>query len=305
MAGYFSLITEQNKLSLNKGGNRDAVYYSELNEWFTGNAFRSFSLKFVVDKYIYYRLNKKEYKVNAGSLLLACKEPFVKAYFDSAQTVKSICIDISPATVAEVFTVLTEKNDPDFDNYCNGYFKMPEFFEAVYPVSATLFGNALNELTLAINNNTVQYLVTREWFFNLAENIILQEYGNYLALNNLHSIRLETKKEILRRLHLAKQFMDEQFLFINEIKEAAQACNMSEFHFSRSFKQAFGLTPYHYLLEKRLMLAKKMIEEGTGTITTIAAHCNFADIFTFSKAFKNKFHVAPSQWNTLNQPFVN
>jgi AraC-like DNA-binding protein len=296
MAGYFSLITEQNKLTLNKGGDRDAVYYSELNEWFTGNAFRSFSLKYVVDKYIYYRVNKKEYKLNAGNLLLACKEPFVRAYFGSAQVVKSICIDISPATVAEVFTILTEKNDPDLDNYCSGYFKMPEFFETIYPAGSTFFAHKLNELVQAIRTRTADNLLTKEWFFDLAEKIVLQEYGNYHALKNLHSVKLETRKEILRRLHSAKQFMDQHFLFINEIKEAALACNMSEFHFSRSFKQAFDMTPYQYLLEKRLDHAKKMIEEGNMTITDIAMHCNFPDIFSFSKAFKNKFHIPPSRW---------
>jgi AraC family transcriptional regulator len=300
MAGYFTYITEKNKLALNKGGDLDAVYYSELNEWFTSNAFRSFSLKYVIDKYIYYRVNNKEYKVHAGNLLLACKEPFVRAYFGSAQIVKSICIDICPATVAEVFTILTEKSDPDLDNYCSGYFKMPEFFETIYPAGATVFARKLNELVQAIYNRSVESLINKEWFFDLAEKIVLQEYGNYLALNNLCSVKLETRKEILRRLHSARQFMDGQFLFINEIKEAALACNMSEFHFSRSFKQAFGVTPYHYLLEKRLDYAQKMIEEGTMTITAIAAHCNFPDIFTFSKAFKNKFHVPPSRWGAAN-----
>ena len=70
---------------------------------------------------------------------------------------------------------------------------------------------------------------------------------------------------------------------------------MAEFHFFRSFRQAFGTSPYQYLLGKRLELAKELIITGDMSVTTIAAHCNFPDIFTFSKAFKRRFNVAPSR----------
>ncbi|HEY6502768.1 MAG TPA: hypothetical protein VIZ28_02220, partial [Chitinophagaceae bacterium] len=113
MRPYFHTITEENKLTLNKPSDSDTVYYSELNEWFTGNAFRSFSLKYVVDRCIYYKAGNKEHAVNAGNFLLACKQPYVSAYFGSKQKVKSICIDICPATVAEAFTVLTAQSDHD------------------------------------------------------------------------------------------------------------------------------------------------------------------------------------------------
>src|SRR5882672_8515365 len=121
MTTYFNTITEANKLTLNKPVDTDMVYYSELNEWFTHNAFRNFSLKYVVDRCIYYKVGNKEYSVNSGNFLLACKQPAVNAYFDSKQMVKSICIDISPATVAEAFTILTAQDNNDFDNYMAGY----------------------------------------------------------------------------------------------------------------------------------------------------------------------------------------
>ena len=302
MSSYFHTITEENKLSLNKPSDSDVVYYSELNEWFTGNAFRSFSLKYVVDHCIYYKVGNKEHAVNHGNFLLACKQPNVNAYFDSKKTVKSICIDICPSTVAEAFTVLTAQNDHHFDNYLAGYFKTPEFFETVCPVKATQFQNKLNDLLVAISNNLTNDHINREWFLDLVEKIIFHEYGNYLALNGLRSVKLETRKEILRRLKTAKQFMDDQFSNINEINEVASICNMSEFHFFRSFRQAFGISPYQYLLTKRLQLAAQLIKEGNMSITNIAAQCNFPDVFTFSKAFKRQFHLAPSRFFTTNNP---
>lgn len=298
MGSYFHTITEENKLSLNKPADSDVIYYSELNEWFTRNAFRSFSLKYVIDRCIYYKVGNKEHVVSKENFMLACKQPHVSAYFESKQTVKSICIDICPSTVAEAFTVLTTKGDPDFDNYLSGYFKVPEFFETVCPVNSAQFGNKLNALVVAIARGQAQDHIDKEWFLDLVEKIIFHEYGNYLALNGLQSIKPDTKKEILRRLNTARHYMDTEFLEVKEISQVASFCNMSEFHFFRSFKQAFGISPYQYLLTKRLELAKDLIKKGGMSITHIAAHCNFPDIFTFSKAFKRHFKETPSSFIT-------
>ena len=294
---FFHTINEGNKLSLNKPSDSDVVYYSELHDWFTTNAFRSFSLKYVVDRCIYYKVGNKEHTVNGGNFLLACKQPDVSAYFDSSKVVKSVCIDICPGTVAEAFTVLTAQNDHQFDNYLAGYFQTPEFFETVCPAGSSNFGNKLNELVHAINHGRAHEFINKEWFLDLVEKIIFHEYGNYLALNGIRSVKPETRKEILRRLKVARQFIDEEYLTIGEVSKVASYCAMSEFHFYRSFKQAFGTSPYQYLLSKRLDHAKQLLLEGNISITAIAAQCNFPDIFTFSKAFKRQFSVPPSKMN--------
>src|SRR5258706_16066878 len=158
MGSFFHTITEENKLTLNKPPGSDTVYYSELNDWFTRNAFRSFSLKYVVDRCIYYKVGNKEHIVREGNFLLACQQPDVHAYFDSKKTVRSICIDICPATVAEAFTVLTAQN-PDFDNYLAGYFNAPGFFEAVCPVGTAQFSNQLNDLVAGISHGQASQFI--------------------------------------------------------------------------------------------------------------------------------------------------
>src|SRR5262249_17475536 len=136
---------------------------------------------------------------------------------------------------------------------------------------------------------------------DLVEKIIVHEYGNYLSLNGIHSVKLETRKEILSRLKMARRYMDEACLRIDEISDVARNCNMSEFHFYRSFRQAFGVTPYQYLLNKRLELAKDLIHAGNMSMTEIASVCNFPDVFTFSKAFKRQFKVALTRFLAVRQ----
>lgn len=271
------------------------VYYSELNEWFTGNAFRSFSFKYVVDKCIYYKVGSREYEVKGGDFLLACRQPYVKAYFESKEIVKSICIDICSATVAEAFTIMSAEDDHDFDNYLAKYFRYPEFFESVCPVDSSRFKAKLDALLNMIHHHETDQ-INKEWFLDLTEKIIYHSYGNYLALNGIQSVKLETRKELLRRVNIGKQFMDDNFLTIDDVTEVALASNLSEFHFFRSFKQAFGITTYQYILNKKLELARTMLQDKDASITAIASVCNFPDLFTFSKAFKRRFGIAPSQF---------
>lgn len=297
---YFNTINEKNKLTLNKGGDCDMVYYSELNEWFTSNAFRSFSLKYVVDKCIYYKVGSKEHEVKGGNFLLACRQPYVKAYFETKEIVKSICIDICSATMGEALTIMSAKENYDFDNYLAKYFRYPEFFESVSPVNSSQLKNKLNSLVAMIHHQETDN-INKEWFLDLAEKMICHSYGNYLALNGIQSVKLETRKELLRRLQIGKQFMDDNFLDIHDVSEVAVASNLSEFHFFRSFKQAFGITTYQYILNKKLELARMMLQDKNSSVTTIASTCNFPDLFTFSKAFKRRFGISPSQFqkNTI------
>ena len=295
MGSYFQTITESNKLNLNKPVGTDMVYYSELNEWFTVNAFRSFSLKYVIDRCIHYKVGSMEYNVPAQHFLLATKQPDVKAYFESSKPVKSICIDIRPETIEEAFTVLCAKDDNNLDNYLSGYFQHPNFFESVCPVSnGGPVRSRLNSLVNSIYEETTETRITREWFLDLAEKIIYHEYGNHLALNGIQSVKISTRKEILQRLKAARDYMDNCYADIEDIGEVARKSNLSEFHFFRSFKQAFGITPYQYILQKRLEKARYLLLNEKMEISKIAMQCGFTDLPSFSKSFKKRFGSAPS-----------
>jgi len=287
----FQRINEKNKFSLNKPSDSDKIYYSELQEWHTHNAFRSFSLKFVLEECIYYKKDGKEYAVNANTYLTACKYDNASAY--NKKPIKSICIDICPKTVADAFTVLTTRNE-DLDANLNSYFKYPEFLESIRPVQQTPVGKKLLQLSYLVQSgNSIN--LNKEWFLDLSERIIYQEYGNFLALKDLKLSRPSTKKEVLQRLQRAKEYIDANFLKVKDIKEIADHCAMSEYHFFRRFKEVYKKTPYQYITEQKMHLAKYLLLGSKHSISEIAFSCDFPDVFTFSKAFKKFYGVSPSQ----------
>lgn len=112
--------------------------------------------------------------------------------------------------------------------------------------------------------------------------------------SNLSAKKIVTIQEILNRLQKALLYMDATYLKNPPIEKVAVACNLSVFHFFRCFKQVFAMTPYQYLLIKRLEFSMQLVLEHRQTIARIADICGFADQFTFSKAFKRYFGKSPS-----------
>lgn len=286
----FERITENNKTSLNKPSDTDKIYYSELQHWYSGNAFRSFSLKYVLDECIYYKKDGKEYAVHADTYMTTCKYDNVQAY--NLKPIKSICVDICPKTVAETFTILTSKTE-DLDANLHNYFRYPEFLESIHSIHSSSVGKKLQQLNYSIQSG-ISININKEWFLDLSERIIYQEYGNYLALQELKLAKASTRKEILQRLRDAKDYIDMNFLQIAEIKEVADHCRMSEYHFFRRFKELYKKTPYQYITEQKMHLAKYLLKGTSKSVSEVAMSCNFPDVFTFSKAFKKFYSVSPS-----------
>lgn len=300
---YTCFVNDSNKAALNKPLNSNMLYYSELTEWYTQNAFRSFSIKFPIQGTLFYKAGIQEYQVKAGEFLLACKQEHVKAYFQEPGLVKSICIDIHPCSISQAFTILSEKTDYDFDNYMAGYFRYPEFYENIYASENSVIGSKLIQAADMILHDDIDDIIDEEWYMDLSEKIILHEFGTFQALNGLSTIKPGTRKELLRRLMKAKDFMDENFLSSPDIATIAVHGNLSEFHFFRSFKQAFRITPYQYLMKKRLEYSLVLLLGTNYTLQEIAGKCGFADLFTYSKAFKRFFGKSPKYYCREEAPW--
>lgn len=76
----------------------------------------------------------------------------------------------------------------------------------------------------------------------------------------------------------------------------AENMYLSPFYISRIFKSETGDTPIHHLINIRLEKAKELLESGwSESIQEIAARVGYDDAYHFSKLFKKKYGIPPSQ----------
>jgi AraC-like DNA-binding protein len=78
-------------------------------------------------------------------------------------------------------------------------------------------------------------------------------------------------------------------------EEIAQLCGLSLFRFSRVFKDVFGLTFRDYLLTYRLKEACRLLENRSATVADVAFAVGFHDPSYFTRIFKHRVGVAPSE----------
>lgn len=279
---------------------RNRVYYCELNQYYSDNVFRNFSIKYTMEGVVGYHTAKEKYALTPNYFLLSSKQPCA-CIVDSKPVTRNISIDIDQVTLEEVFTYLSSKKDIDLDNFQAAHFASPDFFENVYPVGFSSLGHQLFSLGQALaGKDSCEIDITDEIFYMLAEEVVLHEFNNLRSIQQLKAVKKSTKEETLKRLITGKYYIDEHYLQNPGIPEIAKNASLSQFYFFRNFKNAFGITPYQYMVDKRLDHAKTLIQKNY-SIHAVASECSYPDVFTFSKAFKKKYGYAPSAVKNISK----
>lgn len=100
--------------------------------------------------------------------------------------------------------------------------------------------------------------------------------------------------DLLRRLLRAKDRMDAASHEDWPIKRLADVSHVSEAHFARSFKDAFGMPPHRYLLTRRIERATALLRDSDLPITDIAFQTGWKSLGTFGRVFRDITGEKPS-----------
>ena len=92
---------------------------------------------------------------------------------------------------------------------------------------------------------------------------------------------------LLRRLLRAKDRMDAASHEAWPVRRLARVSHVSEAHFARSFKEAFGLPPHRYLLTRRIERATALLRDTDLAITVIAFQTGWGSLGTFGRTFRD------------------
>jgi AraC family transcriptional regulator len=155
----------------------------------------------------------------------------------------------------------------------------------------------LNSLTMLLANSSPHAL---------GEALYLDSLANALAV---HLLRNHTnQKSILpvytgglppRQLQQVLDYIEAHLTHNIQLKDLAQRLGMSQFHFSRLFKQSLGLSPYQYLIQQRIERAQKLLRQGDRPVIDIALDCGFGSHSHFSKQFRQIIGMTPKQYRQM------
>jgi transcriptional regulator GlxA family with amidase domain len=100
---------------------------------------------------------------------------------------------------------------------------------------------------------------------------------------------------LLRRLLRARDRMDAASHEEWPVSRLAGVSGVSEAHFARAFKQAFGAPPHRYLLTRRIERASALLRDSDLPIIDIAFDTGWNSLGTFGRTFRDITGESPRQ----------
>jgi AraC-like DNA-binding protein len=104
--------------------------------------------------------------------------------------------------------------------------------------------------------------------------------------------------EELAHLRRARDLMDRDYAAPLDVPTMARAALMSPSHFSRQFREAYGETPYGYLMTRRIERAMALLRRGDLTVTEVCLAVGATSLGSFSSRFTELVGESPSAYRS-------
>jgi len=154
----------------------------------------------------------------------------------------------------------------------------PTYFEAVHSDKI----KSLFRTLLLLNENDLMYYST---VFALLNQIFedsqipsLQGFTNYETVS------------------AAKTYIEKNYANAIDLSEIAASVNLSRIYFRSLFCAVVGCSPHDYLINCRILNAKKLLWDSTNDMSDIAVACGFGCQQYMNKVFKQQTGMTPGQY---------
>jgi transcriptional regulator GlxA family with amidase domain len=99
--------------------------------------------------------------------------------------------------------------------------------------------------------------------------------------------------DLLRRLLRAKDRMDAASYEQWPVQRLSRVSCVSQAHFARCFKEAFGVPPHRYLITRRIERAIALLRDTDLPVTAIAFQTGWESLGTFGRTFRQVTGASP------------
>jgi AraC-like DNA-binding protein len=100
----------------------------------------------------------------------------------------------------------------------------------------------------------------------------------------------------LATLRRVRDRIDREYAQPLDVEALARGAYMSAGHLSRQFRQAYGESPYSYLMTRRIERAMALLRRGDLSVTEVCFEVGCASLGTFSTRFAELVGVPPSTY---------
>ena len=206
---------------------------------------------------------------------------------DELNPVHTFSIFFEPRLAEEVLHSLETPAQALLDNAPDEVSSSVEFDERLREHDA-LVSPALASMRQSLDAGAGDDLWLEEQLCLLLGRMLCSEQAHRKSVELIPSARPATRRELQRRLGLARTYIHTFFREPIGLKDMACAAHLSPFHFLRLFKAVYGITPSAFLSRKRTLAAQRLIGQPEWTMVEIAEHVGFGSRTSLFRHLKRK-----------------
>lgn len=129
----------------------------------------------------------------------------------------------------------------------------------------------------------------------------IQALGHILSVELGRAAKREVKENPsagLTSLQLRKAiaYIDDRLDQSLSVSDVASQLNMSQFHFTRMFRQAMGVPPHKFCVLRRVERAKELLGTEGLTVAEVAERTGFGSATQLSRTFRKVLGVSPTSY---------
>lgn len=98
------------------------------------------------------------------------------------------------------------------------------------------------------------------------------------------------------RVAAAAALIESRYMEPLTLAMLADVAGVSRYHFVRLFRRVIGVTPYAYVLNRRLAAAADALRRGEATVLDVALASGFGDLSEFTRRFHARFGRPPAAY---------
>lgn len=248
------------------------------------------SFKTVLSGEEWYTVNKRKIAVRPGKFLILNDDQNYACRIDQDK-VKGFSVFFKKEFAAEVFRNELNNEEILLDHPFDLGHPLPEFYQALNSIPSAL-QLQLEKLIVELENDGYHALTDEKLIF-LLQHLLQTHRSDVKLIDRVAAIKPSSKKEIYKRLCIAKDFLHSTFMDKVDLNTMSNIACLSVPQLVRQFKSTFKVTPYQYLVQLRLQYAVELLRYSDKSIHEITWLCGFENVSAFCRAFKSAYGIPP------------
>jgi len=299
-ASHVTILNDatKNNLHLNRCSNE--VFISNLNYLEPYSYTSHFSIKYVYEGLEQYRINGVNNKLTNGHSLIVNNESDVLSKCGTGKNKKEINLGMSvfltPQIVSEVLEACKIWPEDILAEYHNNS-AIVMFYDGI--IKNNRFVDTLRKQFLFLNSSLTNHDLDEAYYYTICEQLLQFQYNIFKKLYGINKVKYSTKQEILKRVLLAKEIIDTNFLQNFDLNYLAKESSLSKYFLIKSFKQIFRVTPHQYHIQLKINKAKELLQYKKLSVSEVASFLNYPNIFSFSRQFRLVTQYSPLRYKEI------